>query len=141
MTAPQSIPELVALAQKTAQDSSDDRAAIEAVAIDIFATFEARMQHHFKRGPFSRKLKALLVEAGESELADRVYQYYLAINVLKHGKGASHRELLKVKNAIVAVKPEANEEGESLIDVSASGFFDGLSAAILEAHDFLQNEA
>ena len=33
---------------------------LELVAVDIFSLFEARMQHHFKRGPFSRKLKSLL---------------------------------------------------------------------------------
>lgn len=139
MTASQRIPELVAIAQKTVQDSSDDRALIEATAIDIFSTFEARMQHNFKRGPFSRKLKALLLENGQSDLADRIYQYYLAINVLKHGKGASHRELLKVQNAIVTVNTSDDEEGESLIDVTTAGFFDGLCASILEAYDFLKD--
>ena len=42
------------------------RAAIillELEAVDIFSLFEARMQHHFKRGPFSRKLKSLLLES------------------------------------------------------------------------------
>ncbi|MHA1128677.1 MAG: hypothetical protein ACTSRN_06985, partial [Alphaproteobacteria bacterium] len=48
--------------------------SLELVAVDIFSVFEARMQHHFKRGPFSRKLKSLLLAAGQTDLADRVYQ-------------------------------------------------------------------
>ncbi len=57
------------------------------------------MQHHFKRGPFSRKLKASLLVSGRDDLADRIHQYYLAINVLKHGTGASYRELLDAPSA------------------------------------------
>ena len=45
---------------------------LELLAIDTFSLFEARMQHHFKRGPFSKKLRALLVDAGQADLADRV---------------------------------------------------------------------
>ena len=132
-------------AQKATEAQAGDlRAAtvgIEAAAVDIFTLFEARMQHHFKRGPFSRKLKALLLEAGRADLADRVYQYYLAINVLKHGKGASHRELLAIEAPLFDVKranPE-DEEPTGLVDVSAAGFFDGVSKTILEAYDFLEN--
>ena len=46
--------------------------ALELTAVDIFSIFEARMQHHFKRGPFSRKLKALLLESKQPDLADRL---------------------------------------------------------------------
>ena len=75
--------------------------ALELAAVDIFSLFEARMQHHFRRGPFSRKLKSLLLETQQTDLADRVHQYYLAINVLKHGKGASYRELLNSPNSLL----------------------------------------
>jgi hypothetical protein len=117
--------------------------ALEAAAIDIFAVFEARMQHHFRRGPFSRKLKVALLEAGETDLADRIYEYYLIVNVLKHGKGASHRELLAMSEPLLPVRkaPEDYEAGDGqpgLVDVTASGFFDGLTTAIIEAHDFLE---
>jgi hypothetical protein len=113
--------------------------AIEFLAIDIFAVFEARMQHHFKRGPFSRKLKALLTSAGQPDLAYRIYQYYLAINVLKHGTGVSHRELLNTPNPLFVVRPaNVSDASCSLIDVTASGFFEGLSTAILEAYHFLE---
>ena len=119
--------------------------ALESVAVDIFTLFEVRMQHHFKRGPFSRKLRALLLEAGQADLADRVHQYYLAINVLKHGKGASYRELLNAPNSLFVVKPSAEIIADEtppsvgLVDVSVPEFFDGLSTTILEAYHFLEN--
>jgi len=85
----------------------------------------------------------LLLEAGQNDLADRVHQYYLAINVLKHGKGASYRELLKTPNTLVVMKSAedtpADDAPASLVDVSVPGFFDGLTATILEAYHFLEN--
>ncbi|HIP23393.1 MAG TPA: hypothetical protein EYG79_07370 [Rhodobacteraceae bacterium] len=119
--------------------------SLELAAVDIFSLFEARMQHHFRRGPFSRKLKSLLLEAGQTDLADRVYQYYLAINVLKHGTGASYRELLNAPNCLFVVKPTkdivANEAlaTAGLVDVTVPGFFDGLTTTIVEAYHFLEN--
>ncbi len=164
----QAVPELVATAKTDAKVSTDRIAeivkrmdgqggpssedkdlraatvALELASVDIFSLFEARMQHHFRRGPFSRKLKSLLLEAKQSDLADRFHQYYLAINVLKHGKGASYRELLNAPNAFVVVKPAQDIADETrttsgLVDVSVAGFFDGLTDTILEAYEFLEN--
>ena len=120
--------------------------ALELVAVDIFSTFEARMQHHFKRGPFSRKLKTLLLESKQPDLADRLHKYYLAVNVLKHGKGASYRELLKSPTSLFAVTaPPADptdeaQANQSLIDVTAPGFFEGLTDTIIEAYHFLEGK-
>jgi hypothetical protein len=101
------------------------------------------MQHHFRRGPFSRKLKSLLLETGHTDLANRIYQYYLAVNVLKHGKGASYRELLKTPNTLFVVKPNEDiiedEASAGLVDASVPGFFEGLTKTILEAYHFLEN--
>lgn len=119
--------------------------SLELTAVDTWSLFEARMQHHFRRGPFSQKLKSLLLKADQPDLANRVHQYYLAINVLKHGKGASYRELLNTPNTLFIVKPPediiADEEHAptGLIDVSVPGFFDGLIKTILEAYHFLEN--
>jgi len=119
--------------------------ALELAAVNIFSIFETRMQHHFKRGPFSRKLKALLLESKQPDLADRLHKYYLAVNVLKHGKGMSHRELLDSPTSLFAVKSpqavnsgEAHPSSESLIDVTAQGFFDGLTTTIVDAYHFLE---
>lgn len=119
--------------------------ALELAAIDIYSVFEARMQHHFRRGPFSRKLKSLLLESGQTALADRIHQYYLVINVLKHGKGASYRELLKTPSALFGVNPAEDIIGDelqapaSLVDICVPGFFDGLTTTIVEAYHFLEN--
>lgn len=166
----QSVPELVAAARVTAKTSEtqiekarkhlkgpDDAStqaedlrtaydALESLAVDTFSMFEARMQHHFKRGPFSRKLKAVLVEAGRTDLADRVHQYYLVINVLRHGTGASYRELRDTPNALFPVKPVENVSSvkshvpSSLIDIGVPGFFEGLATTLLEAYQFLEDE-
>ncbi len=168
MDTSQSVPELVAAAQanaKTAEDRiseilghmegqngsdaqvEDLRAAtvaLELAAVDTFTLFEARMQHHFKRGPFSRKLRAKLLDSGRTDLAERIHKYYLAINVLKHGKGASYRELLDAPTSLFLVKPaESIISGDmhapaGLIDVGVPGFFDGLATTILEAYQFLE---
>lgn len=169
MAKSQSFLELVAAAQATAKTSEDRileilklsdgqngsnsqvkelraaTVALELAAVDIFSLFEARMQHHFRRGPFSRKLKSLLLQSGQAALADRVHQYYLAINVLKHGTGDSYRELLKSPTTLFAVKPtqdaptDETQAPAGLIDVTGPGFFDGLTATILEAYHFLEN--
>ena len=165
----QNLLELVAAAQATAKPSEDRisdilkhmdgqtgseaqikdlRAAtvsLELAAVDIFSLFEARMQHHFRRGPFSRKLKSLLVASKQTDLADRVHQYYLAINVLKHGKGASYRELLKTPSALFGVNSTENiivdeeQTPAGLVDIRGPGFFDGLTTTIVEAYHFLEN--
>ena len=138
-------------AQMTDQNASSknlDAAISERAlaAIDIYTTFEARMQHHFKRGPFSRKLKALLMNAGHADLAERVHNFYLAINVLKHGKGASYRELLNVSHPLIVVIPLDTTPGEEtpapsgMIDVTVPGFFDGLTQTILDAYEFLETQ-
>ena len=169
METSQSILELVAAARANAKPSEDSisetlilmdgkngsdaqveelraaTVALELAAVDIFTLFEARMQHHFKRGPFSRKLKSVLLESGQTDLANRVHQYYLAINVLKHGKGASYRELLNAPSSLFVVKPTTEiiaDEAHApagLVDVSVPGFFDGLTTTILEAYHFLEN--
>ena len=120
--------------------------ALELAAVDIFSIFEARMQHHFKRGPFSRKLKALLLESKQPDLADRLHKYYLAVNILKHGKGASYRELLNSPTSFFDVKspqatnPEETQPPVGLIDVTVLGFFDGLITTIVDAYHFLEDK-
>lgn len=168
MTALENVPDLIAAAQTKAQASEAKiveireelkthagshaqmeeiraaQVALELATVDTFTLFEARMQHHFKRGPFSRKLKSALIKAGHTDLADRLHKYYLAVNVLKHGKGASYRELLGTRTALFSVLPAEgaapqDEDGPSaLIDVSVPDFFEGLAATLLEAHQFLE---
>ena len=89
-------------------------------------------------------MRSLLLEAGQTDLADRFHQYYLAINVLKHGKGASYRELLETPTAFVVLNPVTDTDNENapqaigLVDVSAAGFIDGLNATVVDAYHFLE---
>ncbi len=170
MDTTQSVPDRVASARATAKPSEDRiseilelraaqtlsdslredlraaTVALELATVDIYSAFESQMQHHFKRGPFSRKLKNLLIDAGKTDLADRVHHYYLAANVLKHGKGASHRELLGAPTPLYDVKAAQDDAADDdhpatgLIDVTGAGFFAGLTDTILEAYQFLEKK-
>ena len=68
------------------------------------------------------------------------------MNVLKHGTGASYRELLNNKSTLIIVKDAAdvvtNGEGVStgLVDVTAPQFFDGLAQTILDSYAFLEKK-
>lgn len=136
-----------ALSDAQIKEITSETDAIKLVVVDIFTVFEARMQRHFKRGPLSRKVEAALLTAGHADLADRLHQYYLAINVLKHGQGASHRELLNTKSAMLVVTQDddaddgrAKSQGATtvLIDVTSPQFIDGLAATLLAAYEFLE---
>ncbi|SMP33271.1 hypothetical protein [Shimia sagamensis] len=170
MNTSQTLPELIAAAQVKAKISEDcileirdllekqtaseaqveefrvAHVALELAAVDTFTLFEARMQHHFRRGPFSRKLRAALLDAGHSDLADRIHKYYLAINVLKHGKGASYRELCNTPTELFHVRrtetvmSQDEDAPSSFIDIGVRGFFDGLAATLLEAQKFLEDQ-
>lgn len=80
-----------------------------------------------------------------TKLSDRLNQHYLAINILKHGTGASHRELLNNKSTLFLVKQTTDATANSgdvpagLIDVTSPHFFDGLPETILQAYQFLEN--
>ncbi|MDG1431925.1 MAG: hypothetical protein P8L68_06520 [Paracoccaceae bacterium] len=169
MDTPQTVPELIVAAQDNAkvlqntilgvQEQSNGQSAtpnlakefheatvaLKLAAIDAFTLFEARMQNHFKRGPFSRKLEAALLKAGHSDLAARIHEYYLVINVLKHGTGASYRELRSTSgeffkvNATDSIDPDDDHISLSHVDIDVPGFFDGLTTTLLEAHEFLEN--
>ena len=129
-----------------AKDLCAATVALELTAIDVFSAFESRMQHHFKRGPFSRKLHAKLLAANQGALANRVHQHYLAINVLKHGTGASYRELLNnpvslfTMNSTAKLVDDESIEQAGLVDVTVPGFFDGLAATIMDAYEFLEKK-
>lgn len=133
------------LSDAMAKEIASETVAIELAAMDIFAVFEVQMQRHFKRGPLALKVKAALLAAGQADLADRLHQHYLAINVLKHGTGASYRELLNNKSTLFVVKRAADtgakpeEWPTGLVDVTTPQFFDRLAETILEAYQFLEN--
>ncbi len=135
MTASPDVEQLLATADGVANNPDADTSEIEAMVIETVSAFEARLQHHFARGPFFVKLRNKLAAEGHTHLAQRVYHYYLAANVLKHGGGKSLRELEKLADQPFTLQ---DEEGKALIDVSADGFLAGLVDALREAHRILE---
>ena len=127
MTDTPDVTQLLANAQAVADNPDADVSEVEAMAVETVSAFEARLQHHFARGPFFVKLRSKLAAEGHFDLAQTVYLYYLAANVLKHGGGKSLRELEKIEPAPFTLQ---DEEGKALIDVTADGFLGGLVKAL-----------
>jgi hypothetical protein len=130
MTDTPDVAQLLANAQALADNPNAEVAEVEAMVVETVSAFEARLQHNFARGPFFVKLRNKLAAEGHSELAQTVYTYYLAANVLKHGGGKSLRELEKIEPAPFTLQ---DEEGKTLIDVTADGFLGGLVKALNDA--------
>lgn len=131
MTAPMSVEELLAAAEAIANNADADVSEIEASVVETVSAFEARLQHHFARGPFFVKLRNKLTAEGHTDLAQSVFHYYLAANVLKHGGGKSLRELENLDNQPFTLQ---DEDGKALIDVTADGFLTGLVQTLKQAH-------
>ena len=119
---------------------------IEVTIVGVFSLFEARMQPNFPKGPFFKQLQKHLIEVGQPKLADQVHYYYLAVNVLKHGRGSSYEELRKVPNLPFVLKQPEDiffdegdiSEPEGLLDVTAAGFLGGLIETLSRAYNFLE---
>ena len=66
-----------------------------------------------------KEVRKLLNSMGEAALETRFSDYYLAINVLKHGEGDSYRKLLAKKAELPFRVVSRDEENEFEGDVSA----------------------
>ena len=127
MTDTPDVAQLLANAKALADNADATTDQIEAMVVETVSAFEARLQHHFARGPFFVKLRNKLAAEGHTDLAQTIYVYYLAANVLKHGGGKSSRELEKIEPQPFTLQ---DEEGKALIDVTADGFLGGLIEAL-----------
>lgn len=58
-------------------------------AVDMFSIFEAHLQNGLSCQNGFKEVRTILDAAGKLELKERFDNYYLAINALKHGDGAS----------------------------------------------------
>ncbi|WP_299027383.1 hypothetical protein [uncultured Sulfitobacter sp.] len=134
MTDTPDVAQLLANADAAARNTDADVSEIETMVVETVSAFEARLQHHFARGPFFVKLRNKLVAEGHVDLAETVYHYYLAANVLKHGGGKSLRELEKLSDQPFMLQ---DVEGKALIDVTANRFLAGLVETLGQAHDIL----
>jgi hypothetical protein len=86
------------------------------LAVGMFSMFEALLQSKLKwTQPFSQ-LDDYLRKHDEPHLASAINDYRLAVNVLKHGEGRSHQELLeradKLEFKIRAEGDHFHEEGD-----------------------------
>jgi hypothetical protein len=131
MSTPTDVAQLLANAEAVANNADADASEIEAMVVETVSAFEARLQHHFARGPFFVKLRNKLTAEGHTDLAQSVFHYYLAANVLKHGGGKSLRELEKLDDQPFKLQ---DEDGKALIDVTADGFLTGLVQTLKQAH-------
>ncbi len=135
MTDVPDVEQLLANAQAIADDANADVSAIEEAVVETVSAFEARLQHHFARGPFFVKLRNRLRDEGHTALARDVHHYYLAANVLKHGGGKSLRELEGLADQPFTIQ---DEDGKALIDVSMGGFLSGLVEVLGQAYRVLK---
>jgi hypothetical protein len=86
------------------------------LAVGMFSMFEALLQSKLKwTQPFSQ-LDEYLRKHDEPHLASAITDYKLAVNVLKHGEGRSHQELLaradKLEFKVRADGDHFHEEGD-----------------------------
>lgn len=97
------------------------------LAIGVFSLFESLLQHEMEWDrPFDRLVERLM-SLGHGNLARLVGDYWLAINVLKHGEGPSHDKLMRRTGELdFSVKPCGEfffegdvGEGQPLIDVDS----------------------
>ena len=70
------------------------------LVIGMFSLFEALLQSNLRWSKPFEELDARLRRYGRDQLATAVTDYKLAINVLKHGEGRSHAELLVRRSAL-----------------------------------------
>jgi hypothetical protein len=69
------------------------------LATGMYSMFEAELQNSLACNDGFKEAKKILLQKGETDLVDRFNDFYLAINVLKHGKGSSYNALVaKSKN-------------------------------------------
>lgn len=134
MTDVPDVPTLLANAEAVAKNADAGVSEIEAMVVETVSAFEARLQHHFARGPFFVKLRNRLRDEGHLALAQDVHHYYLAANVLKHGGGKSLRELEGLADQPFTFQ---DGDGKALIDVTAGGFLSRLIETLKQAHEIL----
>lgn len=69
-------------------------------AVGLFSIFEAHLQRSLNCQNGFKEAESILVQAGQQALKDEFHDYYLAINALKHGDGASYNKLVAKINSL-----------------------------------------
>lgn len=118
---------------------------LEVLAVGVFSLFESRNEERLSKEKRFENLSNKIRESGEVELGDRLWQFYLAVNVLKHGRGPSYNKLVEMHGLPFEVKmpglaffDEGDiSEPEGLINVTGTGFFADLIDTLQRANQFL----
>ncbi|WP_405199086.1 hypothetical protein [Christiangramia sp. LLG6405-1] len=76
------------------------------LAIGMYSLFESILQQQLKCKNGFKKAKELLMSENKNELLNQFNVYYLAINVLKHGKGKSYETLISKTDLPFQIKKE-----------------------------------
>lgn len=76
------------------------------LAVGMFSIFEASLQEGLSCRDGFKEAKKILVDEGELELKERFDDLFLAVNVLKHGRGTSYNALVaKAETLPFRIKP------------------------------------
>lgn len=85
-------------------------------AVGLFSIFEAHLQRSLNCKNGFKEAESILLQAGQQALKDEFHNYYLAINALKHGDGASYNNLVAKINSLDFVidtpSTPVHEEGD-----------------------------
>lgn len=79
------------------------------IAVGMFSLFESHLQLSLKCENNFKRAKEILECNEQQALASKLNLFYLAINVLKHGKGSSYKALLPIKETL-PFKIKSNNE-------------------------------
>lgn len=114
-------------------------------AVGLMGTFEAMLQQRTGWTDTYGELNKALRGGGRADLADRMNDVRLAINVLKHGEGSSYEKLLfrrgllpfpiKGRGEAFFNEGDVSEVG-GLVD-TRGGFLDGCTELLNEINAFL----
>lgn len=85
-------------------------------AVGMVAMFDAALQDALECKDGFKEALVIISEAGDEELFARFRNVQLAVNVLKHGRGRSHNELLDLRDELpfrVRKEDEFFQEGDA----------------------------
>lgn len=85
-------------------------------AVGLFSIFEAHLQQGLACKNGFKEAELILGQAGKHSLKEDFHNYYLAINALKHGDGASYKRLISnistLNFVVKSLATPAFEEGD-----------------------------
>ncbi|MDX7391568.1 hypothetical protein SJ323_11025 [Citrobacter freundii] len=102
-------------------------------AVGLFSIFEAHLQQELNCQNGFKEAESILEQAGQHALKDEFHNYYLAINALKHGDGASYNKLVANINSLSFAVDTPNTPTYEVGDVS------GVTGLVKVDNAFIEN--